>query len=145
MNNYYENATLHDHLIKQARLVFRVSITGNGTPASKTHAVDLPGVAYLRTEGLTAAADAVDATISWTTAVDNSTGDSQFGVLIAVGDADVIHKVGVTEITSLATSLAATNPASTAGNIAVDIAGTGLNLASESPTLVIEVDYDRER
>lgn len=143
------NPTLQSHKERSKRLVLECGITSNATPASKTHISDLPAVAILRTEGKTSEADAVE-TITWTAAADNSTGNSVFGILINLPEkADRVSKVTISEKgTALASSLAVTGPSAaagayltSAGNVAIEIAGTGLNLASESPTLVVEVEY----
>lgn len=147
--DYKNNPELHEFLLRSQSLVFRFSITANATPASKIHIVDIPGVVYLRSEGKTAQADAIE-TLSWTTAVDNSSGNSVFGLLIDLGENEArkVELVRVTEITSLATSFTTRGPGAVvdgyltaSGNIAIEIAGTGLNLASESPTFVVEVVY----
>lgn len=147
--DYKNNPELHEFLLRSQSLVFRVSITANATPASKIQVVDIPSAVYLRSQGLTAAADAIE-TLSWTTAVDNSTGNSVFGILIDLGENEArkVELVRVTEITSLATSFTTRGPGAVvdgyltaSGNIAIEIAGTGLNLASESPTFVVEVVY----
>ena len=145
-----KNTQLADHFLQHRRLVFEFSITANATPASKVHSIkDIPGVALLRTEGKVSEADAIeDLSGDFTTAADNSTGDSQFGLLIKgseLGSMEKVMKVTVTEQTSLASSISYTAADSdyltSGGNIAIDIAGTGLNLASESPTFLVEVDY----
>jgi len=135
---------------KTQRLTFELSITGNATPASKEHASDLTGVAYLRTEGKTAEADALEA-VSFTTADDESTGDSQFGILIDGSkltndrEFDKVLSVTLTEQTSLATGYTVAKVSgdykTAGGNIAIDITGTGLDLTSESPTFLLTVEY----
>lgn len=142
-----QNVTLANHLERTRELCFEAKITANATPALKKQSSDLPGVAILRTEGLTALADAVEA-VAFTTAVDNSTGDSQFGILIKgseLGEIEKVLSVEVVEQTALATSISFADVGSSyltaGGNIAIDIAGTGLNLASESPTLLVTVKY----
>jgi hypothetical protein len=141
--------TLNDHMLRSQRLVARFSITAHATPASKIHIADIPEV-VLRTSGKTATADAVE-TVTWTTAADGA--NSTFGVLINLGGkAAKVQKVTVTEITSLAASFTVRGPATvvdgyltTAGNIGVEIVGTGLDLTSESPTFVVEVEYLEKR
>lgn len=142
------NPSLNEHMVRSERLVFRFAITAHATPASKVHSVPLPNV-YLRTEGKTATADAVE-TITWTTAVDAT--NAVFGILIDLGDNEVseVLRCQVTEITALETSHTTKGPNAAAtvnrhvtagGNIAIEIAATGLDLATESPTYVVEVDY----
>jgi len=145
---FKSRASHHDHLLKSQRLVAEFSITGNATPASKAHSPDVGGLMVLRTEGKTAEADAVE-TITWTTAVDDSTGDSVFGLLLDLGDnkASKVYSVTLTEVTSVSTSEAVTGPNSgashltAAGNIAIEVAATGLDLSAESPTFRVEVEY----
>lgn len=140
---------------KTSRLTFEFSITGNATPADKEHSSDLPGVAFLRTEGKTTEADALeDLSASFTTAADNSTGDSQFGLIIdgsKLTNDKSIEKVYITDLaeqTALATSVAVAKVGGSyltaGGNLAFDIAGTGLNLASESPTFRLTVEFKEE-
>ncbi|MDO3651301.1 hypothetical protein, partial [Nocardia mangyaensis] len=82
MAYFSDNPKHEDHKLKMQKLVFRVQVTGNATPASKVHAGDFEGdVALLRTQGIVADADALEA-ITWTTAADNSTGNSVFGVVL---------------------------------------------------------------
>lgn len=137
-----------DHKLRQERLVAEFSITSNATPASKKHAADIPGTMVLRTQGKTSEADAVE-TITWTAAADNSGGNSVFGILIDLGDnkADKVYSVTLVETSSVSTSEAVTGPngsasyLTSAGNIGIEIAATGLNLASESPTFRLEIEY----
>lgn len=150
--NNAKNPIVSSRLDKTRQLVVECSITANATPASKKHASEIPGTLFLRTQGLTAEADAVES-VAFTTAADNSTGDSQFGILIKginlpQNEIEKVLKVEVTEQTALASSLTVAKVGSSwltaEGNIAIDITGTGLNLASESPTLLVKVIY-RER
>jgi len=141
-------------LDKTRELVVECSITANATPASKKHASEIPGTLFLRTEGLTAEADALeDLSGSFTTAADNSTGDSVFGILIKGANLpnnaiEKVLQVEVTEQTALASSIAISKVGSSwltaGGNIAIEVDGTGLNLASESPTLLVKIIYREE-
>lgn len=59
--SYFEiQDIVQDRMLKSRELVLGFKITGNATPASKVHSVDLPAVAYLRSEGKTATADAIE-------------------------------------------------------------------------------------
>lgn len=149
MSNDFKSMVSHrNHKLKQNRLVAEFSITANATPADKKHAVDVNGLMVLRTEDKTAEADAVES-LTWTTAVDNSTGDSVFGLLLDLDEnkARKVYSVTLTEVTSLSTSEVVSGPDGSSsfltaeGNIAIEVAATGLNLASESPTFRIEVEY----
>lgn len=146
-----------DHLLKQERLVFNFSIVGNATPANKKQAQDIPGLVVLRMQGQTAAADAIE-TLAWTSPVDNSTGDSVFGILLNLTQngvdqdiADKVYSVSLTEVTAVSASEALSGPGGSAsyltaeGNIAIEVAATGLNLASESPTFTVVVEYREAR
>ena len=148
--SFEKNAALLNHQLKQERLVFEVAITANATPASKQHHVDIPGVVLLRTEGKTADADAVeDLSATFTTADDENSGNCVFGVLVTeLGDIEKVSKITVTEKTALSSSLAVTahgtSGLTTDGNIAFSVAGTGLRLDTESPTLVVEIEYTKQ-
>jgi hypothetical protein len=142
-----------EHLLRYERLVFNFSIVGNATPASKQQAVDIPGTVVLRLQGQTAAADAVESGIAWTAAVDNSAGNSVFGILLNLDEniADKVYSVSLTEVSNVSASEAVTGPGGSAsfltaaGNIAIEVAATGLNLASESPTFTVVVEYREAR
>lgn len=146
--DYRNNPELHDHLLKEQRLVFEFSITANATPASKIHISDIPGVAILRTQGKTAEADAVES-ITWTTPDDENGGNSVFGLLMDLGDAKArkVHKVMITEKSNVSASEVVTGPngaasyKTAAGNIGIEIAATGLRLDTESPTFLVEIEY----
>lgn len=157
-----EKPDLNDQMLRCERLVFRCAIVGNATPADKTFSADIPSVVMLRAEGQTAAVDAVEM-LTWTTPVDNDTGDSVFGLYLNIGKtvtpslgpvptaedyADAVYSVQIVDQGGTATSLAVTGPNAVAnayltplGNIAIEIAATGLNLASETATLNVLVDY----
>lgn len=157
-----EKPDLNDQMLRSERLTFRCSIVGNATPASKTFSSDIPSVSLLRAQGQTAAVDAVE-TLTWTTPVDNSSGNSVFGLYLSIGKtvtpslgpvptaedyADAVYSVQIVDQGGTATSLAVTGPNNTAnayltplGNIAIEVAATGLNLASETATLNVLVDY----
>lgn len=64
-----------EHLLKQERLAFEITILSDATPADKSSSSDIPGLVYVRTEDLTDATDAVEE-LDWTAPVDNDDGDS---------------------------------------------------------------------
>jgi hypothetical protein len=142
-----DSAALHDHRLKSHREVFEVAITGNATPADKGHSSDIPGVAILRSLGKTADADAAES-LTWTTPVDATNG--LFGVLFSHGKVNKVKKVTVSEQTSTGSGVTVTGPNAgssylTAGkNIGIEITSTGSDLASESPTFLVEIEYDAE-
>lgn len=149
MSSLKSNSAHQDHCQRQERLVCEFAITSNATPASKKHHADIPSVVVLRSQGKTAVADAVES-LTWTTAVDNDTGNSVFGIILDLGSnkADKVYSVTLTEVSAVSASEAVSGPLAAAasyltaaGNIAIEVAATGLNLASESPTFRLEVEY----
>lgn len=134
-----DNAGLHDYLLRQNRLVFQVSITANATPANKSHVVDIPGVVYLRTEGKTSTADAVEDLSSTFTTADDATG--VFGVLIDDATVEKLHQV-VVEANTGTTDITAQG-ISDEGRIYLDL-NSDQDLSSTDLTLVIELDYIKE-
>jgi hypothetical protein len=153
---------LNDQMLRTERLCVQCAIEGNATPADKTFSSDVASVVMLRAEGQTAAVDAVES-LTWTTPDDNNAGSSVFGLYLNIGStvtpslgpvptsenfADKVYKVEVIDAAGTATSLAVTGPNGVAnafltplGNIAIEIAATGLNLSSEDATLNVLVDY----
>lgn len=157
-----EKPVLNDQMLRSEHLTFRCSLVGNATPANKTSTSDIPGVSMFRAQGQTAAVDAVEL-LTWTAPVDNSAGNSVFGLYLNIGQtvtpslgpvptaedyADAVYSVTIVDQGGTATSLAVTGPNGVAnayltplGNIAIEIAGTGLNLATETATLNVIVNY----
>ncbi len=157
-----EKPTLNDQMLRCETLAFRCAIVHNATPANKKFSSDVPGVVYLRAEGQTATVDAIE-TLTWTTADDDNSGSSVFGLYLSIGTtvtpslgpvatsenfADMVYQVRVVDQGGTATSLAVTGPNAVAnafltplGNIAIEIAGNALNLAAEDATLNVLVDY----
>lgn len=141
-NHLIKNAGAQDYVQKSERLLVPFFIDSNATPASKTHASDLPGVVYLSTEGLTAAATAVDSGTNFTTQVD---ANGIFGVLLAnLGTVEKLldaQLVNLSTGTATVTRVGASSTGVTAsGNIAVSIDWNG-NLATTDLTATIVVDY----
>src|ERR1700679_2255206 len=89
-----------EHNLRFERLVYNFSITGNSTPANKTQTSDLPGMAILRMQGQTAQADAIENDFTWTTPVDNSSGNSVFGILLFLdgNEAEKVYDVNITQV-----------------------------------------------
>ena len=136
------NSQLHDHLLKQERLVFEATITANGTPADKGHAVDVPGAVYLRTEGKTAEADAVeDASSDYTTAAD-ATGI--FGILIDDSEVRKIYNVALSVDTGSIALGAQGASITSEGRIALDL-DSNQDLSSQDITVTVEIDYLKKR
>jgi|SRR5665213_2275482 len=154
-----EQPQLYDQMLRTERLIFDASIVHNATPANKTFSAEVP-VALIRAQGQTAAVDAIE-TLTWTTPVDNSSGNSVFGLYLNIGTtvtpslgpvptlenyADRVYKVEVLSPTGV--SLAVTGPNNTPfawitpmGNIAIEVAATALNLSTTDAPLVVIVDY----
>lgn len=152
MYNLKHMPSHEEHLLRQERLCCNFTITGNATPANKTQQQDVVGLVVLRMQGQTAAADAVEA-LTWTTPVDNSGGNSVFGILLDLDEnkADKVYCITLTEVSNLSTSEVVTGPNGSSsfltaeGNIAIEIAALGLSLASESPTFNLVVEYREAR
>lgn len=142
MSFFAKNSVVEDTRERTHRMCVPFTIVHNATPASKTSSSDMAGVLYLSTEGLTAAATAVDSGTTFTTETD-STG--VFGCLLAnMGTIDRLYDVQfvhlssgtatVTRVGSSSTGLTASN------NIAVSIDWSG-NLATTDLTGTLIVDY----
>ncbi len=141
---------VQDYKLKQRRLCVPFFITGSATAASKVVSSDLQ-VVYVRTEGLTAAADAVDSGGNFTTPDDNGGGGAIFGVLLAPGKAitrvlriAVEQRTGTTATNKVqATSLAGASSTgiTASGNIAFNITAAGLDLSSENFDGVAIIEY----
>lgn len=142
MSEFKKTASVEDYRIKANRLCIPFSIVHHATPASKTVTDDLPDACYLATEGLTAAAAAVDSGTNFTTPVD-STGI--FGVLLAnVGTVKKVTKVEVVMLssgTAVATLKGASSSGVTAsGNIAFSV-DSSLDFSAVDLTGTIVVDF----
>lgn len=138
---------VQDYKLKERRLCIPFTITGNATPASKLVGQDLQ-VMYVRTQGLTAAADAVDAGGNFASP-DDATG--VFGILFAPGKparkvlriaveqrngSSATNKVQVTALKG-----ASTTGVTASGNLAFDVTCAGLNLTNENFDGVAIIEY----
>ena len=136
-----KNSQVNDYEIRSRRLCIPFSITHNATPASKTTAVDLPEALTLATEGLTAAAAAIDSGTNFTTPTD-STGI--FGCLVSgCGTVSKLLKAEVVHLSSGTATLTKVGASSTgvtaSGNIAVSIdSSLDLSMTDLSGTLVVD-------
>ncbi len=143
------NPVVEDHLIKTVTLTFELDIASDATPACKVHSGDLAGIAVLRSEGLTAVADAVEACVCYTTAVDNCGGDSVIGVILDASklSGDILKVLDIQVIdqdgdgTAIVVTKHGVRGLTTGGNVAFSIAGAGIVLDAEDPTYLIEVKY----
>lgn len=142
MSHRDKNAQVEDYKLREKRLAVPFTITFHATPASKLHATDLAGAMYLSTEGLTAAATAVDSGTSFTTQVD---ANGIFGILLAnLGTVDKLLDVQLVNLSSGTATVTRVGASSTgvtaSSNIAVSIDWNG-NLATTSLTATLIVDY----
>ncbi len=151
-----EKPILNDQMLRSEHLTFQCGVTSNATPANKQQSSDIPGVSILRTQGQTAAADAIE-TLAWT-APSDATG--LIGVYLSIGTTvtpslgpvptmeDYADKVYSVVVQNAATNavIAATGPGGSAafltplGNIAIEVP-SGVNLATTSLTLNVIVNY----
>jgi len=133
---FNENPTLHDHRLKQHRLVFDASIVSNATPASKSESSDIPSVAYVRSEGRTAEADAVEDVSGQ---VDNAANDVNgiFQVLLDIAPEEKIYVVRVTPSAGTATVSA---KLTTDKRLLVEV-DSSLSFAAADLTVTLEIDY----
>lgn len=137
-NDFRANSSaLTDYKLKNNRLVCEVAITSNATPASKTHASDVPGAVVLRTEGKTSEADAIESLTGQVTAPVDSTG--KFAVLIDDASVQKFLKASVTPSTG---TIAVTKVTTTGKRLALDL-DSSVDLSTTSLTILIEVDYEK--
>lgn len=137
--NFNDNPTLHDHRLKSQRLVFDASVVADATPADKSESSDLPGVAYVRTEGRTATADAIE---DVSAQVDNAADDANgiFHVLLDVPAARKAYQIRVTPDVGTAT---VSQKLTTEKRLLVEI-DSNQDLSSQDLTVTLEIDYLEE-
>lgn len=141
------NAQVEDYRIKANRICIPFTIVHNATPASKTVSNDLSAACYIATEGLTAAAAAVDSGTNFTTPAD-ATGI--FGILLAnVGTVKKVTRVAVDMLSSgtVAVTLkgASSSGVTASGNIAVSVdSSLDLSAVDLSGTLTIDFQVSKE-
>jgi hypothetical protein len=133
MINFKDNAELHQHNLKTARLVFDAKVVHHATPASKLHISDIPGVAVLKTEGKTSEADAIETYTSSPSLADAT------GVLEILLDQQVekIYGVSVTPDVGTCTATAALS----AGNRIIVEIDSNQNLSTTSVNFTVELKY----
>lgn len=124
-------ADLHDHRLKQQRLVFQTTVTANATPADKVHSVDIPSSVILRTEGKTADADAVEDLSAQVPAAADATGI--YAILVDIQPSK-LYSVSVTGASVTQSGL------STGGRILIEVDSAN-NLSTTDDTLTIEIEY----
>ena len=147
---FEKNAAVGSLGIKTRRLSFDLSITGHATPGSKVFTSDLPGVCFLRAEGLTAIVDAIE-TETWTTAVDAT--NACFGIMLKgseLGTIKRVKKVEVSQVVATGSAIIARPPNSgtsfltSEGNIVVEVLATGTDIGSgaEAPVVHFDIIYE---
>lgn len=140
--NFKKKAQLHEHYRKLQRIVADATIVSDATPADKKHATDLPGVVYLRTEGKTAQADAIENTSADVTEADDEGG--VFGVLIDTAE-DKATKLypTISVVPSTGTIAITASGITPEGRIWLDL-NSSVNLSSADLTITIAIDYTDE-
>lgn len=133
-NEFKKKSELYNHQLKQTRLVFEATITFNAVPANKTHTVEIPGAVYLRTQGKTSEADAVENLTGQVTAPVDATG---IFALMVDEQATKFHKATVTPSVG---TIATTKSISTGGRLLLDM-DSDQNLATTSLTILVELEY----
>jgi hypothetical protein len=130
---FQKNSALHDHLLKQERLVFEVTIKANATPASKQHIVDIPGSVYLRTQGKTSEADAVEDLSSQVPTAADATG--VFALMIDQQTSKFLKAT----VTPSVGSVSVSKEISTGGRMVLEI-DSDQNLSTTDLTLLVELE-----
>lgn len=125
--------SMYQHLLEQQIVVFNVKINSNAVPASKVLESDIPQVAILRTQGQTADADAVDASISWTAPVD---ANGTFGLLMD----EKVTKIYEVSVTPSVGTIAVTSAISSEGNLYLQL-DSNQDLSTTSLQCLVELKY----
>ena len=134
-NEFKKKSELYNHQLRQTRLVFEATITANATPANKTHTVEIPGAVYLRTQGKTSEADAVESLTGQVTAPVDATG--LFAIMVDE-QATKFHKATVTQTPT--GTITVTKSISTGGRLLLDM-DSDQNLATTNVTVLCELEY----
>lgn len=143
MNEFRANSTeIHDRMLKAQRLMCKVTVGADATPADKTHSDDLSGKAILRTEGKTAAADAVEDVSGDVTAPADATG--LFSVLIDEEMVDTIYKVDLQSDNGTIALGAQGAKVTSGGRMVIDL-DSSLDFSAAGATFTIIVDYTKKR
>lgn len=130
------NPGYNSHMVKSRRLVASVSVVANAAPASKTHNSDISDSLILRTEGLTATADAIEDLSATFTAANDANGI--FGILIHIENAGKILSASVKN--EAGTEELVSSPISSGKNIALDV-DSAIDLSTTDQTFSIVVEY----
>lgn len=139
-NDFRSKSAMMDHLLKQTRLVAQVSIDSNATPASKVHGSDIPGVLFVRSEGKTAEADAVEDISGLVTAPVDATG--KFAILLDEADLDKFYVKSVSaDVGSISVVASGLTPE---GRIYIDL-DSDQTLASQDLVVTVQLDFKRKK
>lgn len=152
MNVFEPNQDLGQRLLDLREVIVRVQIRADSTAANKKQSCDLSSVGIVRSQGLTASADAV-ATWPGSTAVDGAgTTASVFGLLLKGSELGTIDRIvelptvfkraadtssGSYTVT-LPTSGAFTQGLDASGNIALNL--SGLAALNAAPGACVDID-----
>lgn len=131
--DYRDKNAMYQHLLEQEYCIFNVTVNANATPASKVLESDMPGVAVLRCQGETAAADAIESGISWTAPVD---ANGTCGLLLD-DQCKKIYQVNVTPSTG---TVSVTSGISAGGRIYLNL-DSNQDFSTTSVTFLVEVKY----
>jgi hypothetical protein len=132
---FKKQAELHDHLLKQERLVCNAKVIFNAVPASKHHISDIPGVVVLRTQGKVSEADAIE-DVSAQVAAPAADATGVFAILIDE-QVDKIYKVSVTPDVGTCTI----SGAITSGGRLLLNMDSNQDLSAVSVQCTIEIEY----
>lgn len=147
--DFEQNSGLHDRLLKSRRLHARIRVTGNATPANKTHNPELPEAIKLKTEGKddVTGSDAAASTDMGAKVDANGT----LGVLLLASEIGNIERVlgsSVKPTDGGSCTIADVNTGTTsygltaAGNIALDL-DSSRSMATQDIDVTISIDYLR--
>jgi len=133
INERAKSSTMENYLLANEHLVFTAQITHNATPASKLQSSDISNVAVLRTQGLTAQADAIESGIAFTTPVDTS---GIFGLLLDEQVAKILKVV----VTPSSGTVTVTSGISAGNRLYLNI-DSSVDLSATDLSMTIELDY----
>ena len=146
-----KNPQVYDRIQKTVSLCLRAKVEGDATPADKKHESDLPGVAVLISEGKTADADAIEASLPYQTPSDLN---GQYSILLKGSELDEIEDVqearliesrdGGSTTVSLVTSGSTVRGLTPEGNILIDVDATDALNSTDDSEIVLEVKFRRK-
>ncbi len=149
--DFEKNSDLHDRLLKSRRLHVRVRITGDATPADKTHSPEIADYVKIKTEGkddVTGSDSAASTDMGSKTDINGEFGVLLLGSADGFGAIDRVLGSSVTPTDGGTCTVAAVNTGTTAygktadGNMAFDC-DSSQNLASADVDVTLTIDYTR--